>query len=167
MAQTEKRIGTGSNHHRTLGGIATPELSVFSFMLELRGEVSSCSRDWYDAAMLSDADIQRIATLARLRVPPSELAATREKLWAVVAYVEQLQKLDLKGVEPLAHVGDAFNRLDADVARAAMPRELLGAIAPATHEETTPDGTDVFVRIPKVIKKDGGARGDGATGGGA
>ena len=132
-------------------------------MVELDSDVSLCSRDWYDAAMLSDADIQRIATLARLRVPPSELAATREKLGAVVAYVEQLQKLDLKGVEPLAHVGDAFNRLDADVTRAAMPRELLGAIAPATHEETTPDGTDVFVRIPKVIKKDGGAGGGGGA----
>jgi aspartyl-tRNA(Asn)/glutamyl-tRNA(Gln) amidotransferase subunit C len=113
--------------------------------------------------MLSDADIQRIATLARLRVPPEELAATREKLGAVVAYVEQLQKLDLNGVEPLAHVGDAFNRLDADVARAAMPWEQLGAIAPATHEETTPGGTDLFVQIPKVIKKDG----SGGAGGGA
>jgi hypothetical protein len=40
---------------------------------------------------------------------------------------------------------------------------LLGAIAPATHEETTPDGTDVFVRIPKVIKKDGGAGGGGGA----
>jgi aspartyl/glutamyl-tRNA(Asn/Gln) amidotransferase C subunit len=100
-------------------------------------------------------------------VPAEEVGATREKLQAVVAYVEQLQKLDLKGVEPLAHVGDAFNRLDEDAARVPMPRELLGAIAPATHEEATADGTQVFVRIPKVIKKDGGAGAGAGAGGGA
>ncbi len=84
------------------------------------------------------------------------MGPTREKLQTVVAYIEQLQKLDVAGIEPLAHVGDAFNRLDDDTPRqgGAMPREQLIAIAPAIFEA---DG-QVFVQMPKVIKP----KGDGA-----
>lgn len=53
---------------------------------------------------LSDAEILHVARLARLRLTTDELGPVRQDLNRVLAYVSQLQALDLDGVDPTMHV---------------------------------------------------------------
>lgn len=98
---------------------------------------------------LTDIQVKHIAKLARLRVTEREVTAYRAQIGAVLAHMETLRSLDLAGVEPLAHVSGAVNRLDADEPRAMLENEALMKIAPATDAP--------FVRVPKVLGDGGGA----------
>lgn len=109
-------------------------------------------------------DVLKVAKLARLHVAPGEIDETRTKLGAVVSYMDRLRGLDLAGVEPLAHVGDAatggavggrHNRMDEDFAKA----ETLRGVLPMLTQHLYEDSGQVFVQVPKVI---GGDVGGGA-----
>lgn len=78
-------------------------------------------------------DVERIARLAHLAVPEEELESFRRQLSSILDYVGQLGEVDLRGVEPTAHVTGVSNVLREDVVRttpAEVRRALLDA-APA------------------------------------
>lgn len=52
---------------------------------------------------LTESQVLRIATLARLAVAPSEMPAIRGKLGAILTLIDDMQAQDTAGVEPLAH----------------------------------------------------------------
>jgi aspartyl-tRNA(Asn)/glutamyl-tRNA(Gln) amidotransferase subunit C len=79
---------------------------------------------------LSNADVAKVALLARLRVSPDELEAFTGQLNSIVDYVAQLQELDTTGVEPLAHGIEVRNVFRDDVRGEALPREQALANAP-------------------------------------
>ena len=57
------------------------------------------------AAMSVDADtVRRIAHLARIAVADGEVEHLRGELNAMLAFVEQLQEVDVEGVEPMTSV---------------------------------------------------------------
>ena len=68
--------------------------------------------------MASKIDIHRVAQLARLNLKPEETVKLSEDLENILAYVDQLQELDTKNVEPTSHVLPIENvfRKDAAVA---------------------------------------------------
>lgn len=98
---------------------------------------------------LSMDDARKVARLSRLALTDEQLAQYREQLGAVLGYVEQLQRLDLSNVEPMAHAGDSANRMDDDLPRDGLPTEALMKMAP----ESVPP----FIKVPKVIGDGGGA----------
>lgn len=100
-------------------------------------------------SVLSDEDVRRIARLARLALDEGEVADCRERLSAVLGYVERLRTLDLEGVELLVHVGDQANRLAEDEPGPTLPNEVLLRMAP---ERMGP-----FVKVPKVLDEGVGA----------
>jgi aspartyl-tRNA(Asn)/glutamyl-tRNA(Gln) amidotransferase subunit C len=79
---------------------------------------------------LSNADVAKVALLARLRVSPDELEMFTGQLNSIVDYVAQLQELDTTGVEPLAHGIEVRNVFRDDVRGEALPREQALANAP-------------------------------------
>ena len=79
---------------------------------------------------LSNADVAKVAILARLRVSPDELEMFTGQLNSIVDYVAQLQELDTDGVEPLAHGIEVRNVFRDDVRGEALPREQALANAP-------------------------------------
>lgn len=87
--------------------------------------------------------VRRVAELARLELDASRLDALAHELGAVVAHAGTLRTLDLQGVEPLVHAGDAVNRLDDDTPGPVLATAALGAMAPGWAEP--------FVRVPKVL----------------
>lgn len=101
------------------------------------------------AEELSQADVRRIASLARLGLRDDEVPALQRELGAILAYVERLRSAPLEGIEPLTHVGQSGNRLREDVPGPTLPPEALAAMAP--------DRFQGFVRIPKVLGQGGGA----------
>lgn len=96
---------------------------------------------------LSSDEVRKVARLARLALSDDEIERQRSDLAAVLGYVERLGELDLSGVEPMAHVGDAVNRLRGDEPGETLDVETVMRLAP----ESTPP----FLRVPKVIG-DGG-----------
>ncbi|MBM4108894.1 MAG: Asp-tRNA(Asn)/Glu-tRNA(Gln) amidotransferase subunit GatC [Phycisphaerae bacterium] len=98
---------------------------------------------------LSDDDLRRIARLSRLALGDDQVGPCRERLSAVLGYVERLHGLDLSGVEPLVHVGDQTNRLAADEAGQTLGNDVLMRMAPERLEP--------FVKVPKVIDEGAGA----------
>lgn len=111
--------------------------------------MNGASRDPASSHELSTEAARHVARLARLALTDAQLREHAAQLGAILGYVEQLRVLDLSGVEPMAHAGDAVNRLDDDVPRAPLAAETLMRMAP----ESAPP----FIRVPKVIGDAGGS----------
>jgi aspartyl-tRNA(Asn)/glutamyl-tRNA(Gln) amidotransferase subunit C len=67
-------------------------------------------------------DVRDVARLARIELNDAEVATFQEQLGRVLGYVEQLNALDVSGVEPTAHANPVFNVLRADESRAGLDR---------------------------------------------
>jgi aspartyl-tRNA(Asn)/glutamyl-tRNA(Gln) amidotransferase subunit C len=53
---------------------------------------------------ISESDVQYVASLANLEVAESERKELADQLSRIVEYVEQLNKLDVSGIEPTSQV---------------------------------------------------------------
>jgi len=51
---------------------------------------------------LDAATVRRIAKLARIRVDEAEVVTLQAELNAILGYVEQLNEVDVAGIEPLS-----------------------------------------------------------------
>jgi aspartyl-tRNA(Asn)/glutamyl-tRNA(Gln) amidotransferase subunit C len=87
--------------------------------------------------------ISRLEELARLELSESEREALRKDLNEILGMVEKLQELDLEGVEPLIHIGEALNLWRRD--------EVTGQVARGDALRNAPDREGPFFRVPKVI----------------
>ncbi len=96
---------------------------------------------------LSHDDVKRIARLARIRVDDDEAAGYRDQLNGIFGLIEEMQAIDTRGVEPMAHARDVFQRLRAD--QPDQPdqtdrRDAFQAVAPQVE--------DGLYLVPKVIE---------------
>lgn len=88
-------------------------------------------------------DVEHIARLAKLEFSEAEKETFTHQLNAILAYVEQLNKLDTTAVEPLSHVIDYGNVFREDVAQPGLP--------PSDALKNAPAKTEKFFKVPKVI----------------
>ncbi|WP_152049981.1 Asp-tRNA(Asn)/Glu-tRNA(Gln) amidotransferase subunit GatC [Tautonia marina] len=84
---------------------------------------------------LSPEDVAKVALLARLRLEPDELATYTEQINEIVHYVEQLQQVDVSGVEPLAHGVEVRNVFRDDRRTESLPRDEALSNAPKRNHE--------------------------------
>jgi aspartyl-tRNA(Asn)/glutamyl-tRNA(Gln) amidotransferase subunit C len=84
---------------------------------------------------LSPEDVAKVALLARLRLDPDELATYTEQINEIVHYVEQLQQVDVSGVEPLAHGVEVRNVFRDDRRTESLPRDEALSNAPKRNHE--------------------------------
>jgi len=88
--------------------------------------------------------VQKIAALARLAVDPSEEERYVRELQAILSYVEQLQALDVAGIEPTSTV----------VAGEPPPLRADEELPCDLHEEAlaeAPDREGDYFRVPRVV----------------
>lgn len=78
--------------------------------------------------------VKKVATLARLEMPDSELETVRAKLGNIMKFVEQLNEVNTDNVEPLANVVDIKLRLREDVVNDGGQQEKILANAPESAE---------------------------------
>jgi aspartyl-tRNA(Asn)/glutamyl-tRNA(Gln) amidotransferase subunit C len=98
------------------------------------------------AAKITLDQVQHVAKLARLALPPDRLAKLSGQLESIIEYVDKLQKADVSGVEPMAHALPISNVFREDVVEPSLPVEkVLG---------NAPDSDPPFFRVPKVIGGD-------------
>ncbi len=79
---------------------------------------------------LTPEDVRRIARLARIDISTDEVERTRGQLNGILAFIEQLQAVDTRGIAPMAHAVDVVQRLRPDVATEPDRREDFQAVAP-------------------------------------
>lgn len=92
---------------------------------------------------LSVEQVRWVAHLARLELTEPELQTMTRDLSAIVDYVNQLQKVDTTGVEPLAHPLDVHNVFRADEPCPSLPVDAALANAPARRGN--------FYGVPAVL----------------
>jgi len=80
-------------------------------------------------------DVAKVAVLARLRLSGEELDTFTGQLNSIVQFVDQLQELDISGVEPLAHGVEVQNVFREDVRGEALDRTLALSNAPRRNEQ--------------------------------
>ena len=82
-------------------------------------------------AAISEEEVARISSLAHLELSSDERARMASELGSILAYVRQLEELDVSAVAPTAHVQMARAPLRADEQHASLPREAALREAPA------------------------------------
>ena len=79
---------------------------------------------------LTNADIRKIARLARLAINETEIETTRSQLTGIFDLIAEMQAVDTTGIEPMSHAQDVSQRLREDVVTEANQRGLFQSIAP-------------------------------------
>ena len=88
-------------------------------------------------------DVGYVAHLARIDLTEEETTLFQGQLDQVLHYVEQLDELDVDGVEPTAHAFPVFNVLRKDEVGTSLDHAAVIANAPAAS------GGEI--RVPKII----------------
>jgi aspartyl-tRNA(Asn)/glutamyl-tRNA(Gln) amidotransferase subunit C len=86
-------------------------------------------------AKLTREDVLKLARLSRLHLTNEEIEKYQKEIEAILGYVEQLQKVDITGLEPTYQVTGLQNimRPDEIIDYGVTPEELLKN-APATED---------------------------------
>ena len=79
--------------------------------------------------------IDYLSELSRLRLPEEEKAAMTAELERILAYMDTLNQLDTKDVEPMSHVFPVKNVMRADEVEPSADRAELLKNAPVPDEE--------------------------------
>ncbi len=90
------------------------------------------------------ATVRRIAHLARIAVADHEVEHLRGEINNMLAFVEQLNEVNVDGVEPTASVEDMKLKMREDKVSDGGYSERVLANAPATD--------DGFFLVPKVVE---------------
>ena len=93
---------------------------------------------------LSLEQVHRVAKLARIDISDAEAETTRSQLNGILALIEEMQAVDTRGIEPMAHAQDLSQRLRPDVVTEVDRREAHLALSPETE-------AGLFL-VPKVIE---------------
>src|SRR5689334_6776893 len=96
---------------------------------------------------ITEADIAKVAQLAHLELAEEELKTFGAQITDIVAYVEQLNELDTKNVEP------AIGGLTPEGARTDYSRddEIQGSFGQKTALAEAPHPASGHFRVPKVL----------------
>lgn len=88
--------------------------------------------------------VRRIGHLARIKIKESEVDAYASELNAILGFVDQLNEVDVAGVEPMTSVTPMIQPLRKDEVNLGGHAERIIANAPLSE--------DNFFMVPKVIE---------------
>jgi aspartyl-tRNA(Asn)/glutamyl-tRNA(Gln) amidotransferase subunit C len=88
--------------------------------------------------------VKRVARLARIAVSDAEVEALRGELNQILGFVEQLNEVDVAGVEPMTAVVPIAMKERADAVTEGNQADRVLANAPVRE--------DNFFAVPKVVE---------------
>lgn len=94
---------------------------------------------------VTDALVDKIANLAKLSFNDVEKKEIREDLEKMIGFVDQLNNIDVSGIEPLMHMSSELNVLREDKVSGSVPTE--------DALKNAPGSSGPFFTVPKVINK--------------
>ena len=93
---------------------------------------------------LDPTTIRRIANLARMRVEDDQLAPLARELNSIMGWIEQLNEVNVDGVEPLTGGAQMAMKMRDDlVTDGGYPEKILA---------NAPDRNGPFFAVPKVVE---------------
>jgi aspartyl-tRNA(Asn)/glutamyl-tRNA(Gln) amidotransferase subunit C len=101
------------------------------------------------AAGLTEADVTKVAMLARLALSPGEIESLTGQLTQIVGFVSQLAEIDTSAVEPLAHPLDTHNVFRDD--------EPAPSLSTAAALQSAPRHDGEYFLVPAVLGESGSA----------
>jgi len=90
------------------------------------------------------ATVKRVARLARIAVSEDDANRMTGELNAILGFVQQLDEVDVSGVEPLTSIIPMALRRRADIVTDGNKADDIVANAPASEEN--------FFMVPKVVE---------------
>ena len=96
---------------------------------------------------ISADDVRKVARLARLELPESQIATYTTQLERILDYVAHLQQVDTAGVSPTTRAVEVVNVTRPDTVETTDGREELLNLAPQREGE--------FYRVPKILTEAG------------
>jgi len=93
---------------------------------------------------LTQDDVKRIASLARLEIDDAQAQATQGQLNSIFDLIATMQAVDTHGIGPMAHAQEVYQRLRDDVVTETDRHAAFQAIAPAVENG--------LYLVPKVIE---------------
>lgn len=90
------------------------------------------------------ATVKRVAHLARIAVPETELPKLQGELNAILGFVEQLNEVDVAGVEPMTSVTPMAIKQREDVVNDGEIADRIVANAPVSEDD--------YFMVPKVVE---------------
>lgn len=84
----------------------------------------------------AEIDVRYVANLCRLELSEAEVERYQAQLEQVLAYMRQIDSLDVTGIEPTAHAAPVFDVWREDAVRPGLSREdaLLNAPQQAQNQ---------------------------------
>jgi aspartyl-tRNA(Asn)/glutamyl-tRNA(Gln) amidotransferase subunit C len=98
---------------------------------------------------IDQAEVKKVAKLARLELTETELEEFTSQLSAILDYVAKMNELNTKNVEPLAHCLPITNVFREDKVQESLGTEKALANAPERDNE--------FFKVPKILDDTSGA----------
>lgn len=93
---------------------------------------------------LDAATVRRIATLARIRVEDADIPALQGELNSILGWIEQLNEVNVEGVEPLTGAARMVLKMRDDlVTDGGYPDKVLS---------NAPDRAGNYYAVPKVVE---------------
>ncbi|NKB52189.1 MAG: Asp-tRNA(Asn)/Glu-tRNA(Gln) amidotransferase subunit GatC [Rhizobiaceae bacterium] len=90
------------------------------------------------------ATVKRVAKLSRIAITDERAESMQSELNTILGFVEQLQEVDVEGVEPMTSVVDMVMRKRRDEISDGNKAEDVTANAPMSE--------DNFFMVPKVVE---------------
>jgi aspartyl-tRNA(Asn)/glutamyl-tRNA(Gln) amidotransferase subunit C len=94
---------------------------------------------------VDDKLVDHLATLARLEFTGEAKETIKKDLTQMLDFVEQLNRVNLDGVEPLVYITDAVNVLRNDAVEEHLTHEQAMANVPLKNSD--------YIKVPKVLSK--------------
>ncbi len=89
--------------------------------------------------------VRDVAHLARIALSDEEAVRYQEQMDQILEYVEQLNRIDVTGIEPTAHAGAVFNVVREDIATGT-------SLSQAAALQNAPAVSHDQFRMPKVVE---------------
>ena len=93
---------------------------------------------------VNDALVENLCKLACLEFDPAGKQEIKKDLQKMIGFVEKLNELDLRGVEPLLYMGSESNVLRNDIPEEALNR--------ADALNNAPEADEMYFKVPQVVK---------------
>ena len=94
-------------------------------------------------AKITLEDVDYVAGLAHLTLSPETREAMARDLGSILEHIDQLERLDTSGVEPMMHVLDVANVYREDTVGESLSQEDAFKNAPQTDDE--------YFLVPKIL----------------
>lgn len=99
---------------------------------------------------ITNADVRKVASLARLAMSEAEIETARSQLAGIFDLIAEMQAVDTRNIAPMSHAQDVSQRLRADVVTEGNQRELFQSLAPAY--KGSPQVEAGLYLVPQVIE---------------